>query len=84
MSGVALIRMEHCVEFKEDTEVCVGVFKTYESALVAMAENRREWKEVNTLMYEDSTSMVFDSNEHPGMVSIEVTYKIIPVQKIEA
>ena len=84
MVGIALIREEYSPELQSDDKVCVGVFKTYESALIAMAENRREWKAANDVHYEDEKSLSLELAEYSGTVSMNVIYEMIPVQKIEA
>lgn len=84
MVGIALIREEYSPELQNDDKVCIGVFKTYESALIAMAENRREWKAVNTVLYEDEKSLSLGVRESSGMVTMHVNYEMVPVQKIEA
>lgn len=84
MVGVALIRREDCLEDHTTYEVCIGVFKTYELAFEAMAKNRREFKEIHDLMFEDATSLTVGDSSSSGMSTLELSYRIIPIQKIEA
>ena len=86
MVGIALIREESHLTAGWSDKVCVGVYKDYEAAMIAMAENRREWKAVHTIIYENAESFIIRGSD--GLEDAEnimhVSYEMIPVQKIEA
>lgn len=89
MVGIALIREENHLMAGWSDKVCIGVYKDYEAAMIAMAENRREWKAVHTIVYEDAESFsVPVIRESDGLEDVEnvihVSYEMISVQKIEA
>lgn len=84
MVGIALIRNEYCPDMEYEAKEVVGVFKTYESAFIAMADDRSEWKKRNDVLYEDEKSLQVNMSDYSGMVSMDISYELIPVKKIEA
>lgn len=89
MVGIALIRNENHIQMFQEDKVCIGVYKDYEAAMIAMAENRREWKAVHTIIYEDAESFSVpvkkaDTGLDDEENIIYISYEMIPVQKIEA
>ena len=70
---------------KETDRICMGVFKTFESAIQAMMENRIAWKEDHYVFCETLSPISIEYAPNSGVQRImDIEYDILPVQKIEA